>query len=63
MIRLQRVYSRLFELSSEYAEIDESEGVGGIDWLSPEDIVMSSSVKRSDRDVSEIKGYAALQRR
>jgi len=32
---VSRVYSKTFQLSTDLAKIDESEGIGEIDWLSP----------------------------
>lgn len=50
---------RLFQLSDDVAKIDESEGFGEIDWLSPEAakdyLLMPARIDRLDREVTDIK--------
>lgn len=55
---------RVFELTVDVAKIDESEGIGEIDWFSPEDakeyLLMPGMLRRMSADVEEIKSGQRL---
>jgi len=54
-----RIFSRFFEFSTEDAKIDESEGCGEIDWLTPftaaDYLNMPSKVRKIEKDIGEMK--------